>query len=375
MQVAESAQDVQMTVNGQPMHVVVYPRRALHSQDGASIWADEDGVWLFQDGLLLLDGDDTYVPPDDTAAWQTWYVLHWAPDMQAVMIDSPSGPLLPGLDFFQTADRLLLRQHPRQVCPSGKMVILTKTPSSASESYCLRSELPTDQMQASAATLRKNPTVARLQSWLDAETGVIRAPVSGSIDQVSSLEHGCRYVCAGADWFVPYDHKELQAGAVVTEGRAFGASMDLTEQGTNGPDWWRALDWSAGLSLDGLTPFQGLAVPPGMLLATAIDVAGVVRVRLTINGDPSVITRWQQWSLYAEQVRYSSSSPLATLLGFDTAGQTKMVDGLALLFNGLWGRKAVVLSVRGAYNSVLIQELRARMPMTSLLIVQRLPVN
>jgi hypothetical protein len=365
MQVAESAVDVQTVINGRSVHLVTYPRRVKHTQDSACVWADEDGVWLYQDGLLLLPDDESYVDPDDTGAWQTWYVLPWNQDLNALYIEIQGTILLPGVDFYQTGDRLFLRQHPGASGAASLIVVADQQPPNIA-AFSLRSELPS--AWTSSSLLRGNPTTARLQVWLDAELGTVRAPVSGTITQTSSLEHGTRYVCAGQDWWVPYDCTELDPGTYVQKGQPFGNAATLYTGTAAG--WWRGLDWSSGLSLDNVCPFSGLHIPPGVIPATSVTYNGVVRVQLTLQGDPVVLAAWQQWCLAAEQAAYPSTSPLAQLCGFTEAGQTKLIDGLQYFLDLWWNSSITVLVPQGHVPPALLQELRNRMPVTSVLIVQ-----
>jgi hypothetical protein len=49
------------------------------------------------------------------------------------------------------------------------------------------------------------------------------------------------------------------------------------------------------------------------------------------------------------------------------------VDGLALLFNQTWGRRAIIADIRASVPDRVLQALRQWCPTTAVLLIRRLP--
>jgi len=83
-------------------------------------------------------------------------------------------------------------------------------------------------------------------------------------------------------------------------------------------------------------------MPSGTVRVVSYNDSGTIRVRLFPEGDARNVDRFQFWCESAER-RLPVSRHLATALGINTAGVTKFVDGLDLLFNKLWGSDAIIV--------------------------------
>lgn len=371
MDVARSTVVTSTSDGVMPLRSTMHPRRARHTHDDQVAWFDTDGCAVTSFEQLLLLPDVPRFVAEDTAAWQTWWVCACPEDLgEVVAIRVPTGVLLAGLDFYRSLDRLLFRQHPAVLFADGIIRACVREVQQDNVGYSVRMERSMAAIQATAEIMRSGPTLKRLQHLADVMTGVVVLPESGTVQQRKSLPNGTRYVMDTFDVVVPYDHPEVAVGAWLPAGYKFGETIRLVEQGTQGPNWWRALNLSAGVSLDEVCPVKGVRIPAESIRAVSFLDGSVVRVRLDVLGEPEQVRRYQAFCLAVERRK---TSQLTTLLGVTTAGQTLYVDGLDLLFRHVLGRRVIMVLLRPGAPRRILQTLRNLAPLSTCLISHQIP--
>lgn len=354
-----------------PLRSSMQPRRARHTLDEYTVWIDTDGYSVTSFNQYLLLPDTPRFVAEDTAAWQTWWVCACPEDLgEVVAVYTKDSVLLAGLDFYRSLDRLLFRQHPAVLFEDGVLRVAARAPRMDNVAYTARVEGSMDVVQAAAVIMRQGPTVKRLQTLVDAMTGVIELREPGVVQQCIPLGAGARYVFEHQDLLVPFDHALLEPGTMLPAGYKFGEVIRLAEQGGQGPNWWRALNLSDGLLLDDVCPVKGITMPADPVRAVGYLDGDTVRVKLDVRGSPEQVERYQA---FCRDVERRKESQLADLLGITTAGQTKYVDGLDLLFRHVFGRRVILVLARTDAPAHVLKTLRDMTPLSTCLLVHRLP--
>ena len=107
--------------------------------------------------------------------------------------------------------------------------------------------------------------------------------------------------------------------------------------------WWAALDWSDGLSLDGLCAFPGLTAPNEPRRAYAVDEDDDVHVRIDLDGPTA-----QQDLFWASVKRNEllTGNYLNAVVGLSSISDVKFVNPLRLMFEYLLGACGIVITRR-----------------------------
>lgn len=346
------------------------PRRAVHTMDGHAVWLGEDGSRVLQNGESVLLPDAASLVGDDTSSWITWHALPWDPSLECLALHTPDGQLLlGGLDFMVSFDRILLPEHPAVLFPSGcvEVSVRSRKPWHPA-SFVLRQTTNPANATAAALLLRRAPTAGRLQRGLEALLNLTVMPTASTVEGYIPLAQGGRYLFTNQDLLVPYDHVPETFGNVLPDGYQLGQLVRVRERGDQGENWWQALDWSEGLSLDGLVPIPGLVIPPRPVRALAVEEDSRVAVRLHLEGEPANVTRYWKACRDAE-ASLPESRRMATLLDLEDT-EERGVDMLAILFNNLLGRRAIVLECHPSVREKAEKFVREHMPVTAVLVVK-----
>lgn len=359
------------------LRAVYYPRRTTHTHDGFAVWLDEAGL------MVQLNGWRPLLPEPEaqviTTAWYTWYAVPCLTPETIQAIETDAGEtLLLGLDFYRAEDRLIFREHPVGLCPGGRMTLVCRKQNASPLAFCLGLDGGYD-LQASAVQVSRHvPTVERLQRMLCDLVGAFVLPHEEIIQAYMQLDRGIRYTGVTQDFLVPYDHTPIPVGTTLPAGYVFGELIKLHTRGGAGEDWWRALDWSVGLPLDDVCPVPGITMPGHPIRAVGYDDNGTIRAKLYPLGSPENLARYQTWCRNQER-RLPADKCLAPLLDARDPGSMAQVndvlqvDGLALLFNQTWGRRAIIADIRASVPDRVLQALRQWCPTTAVLLIRRLP--
>jgi hypothetical protein len=371
---ASSASDA---VGTEHLRALYFPRRVVHTLDGTAVWMDEDGLLVMLNGNLPLLPDPNALVT--TTAWHTWYAIPCMASQEIITIELLSGEtLLVGVDFYQSADRLIFREHPLSYDATGSLTFVYRQYAPTPAAYSLRQDIAFMRQASVAQVSRRVPTVERLQQMLCDLAGLCCLEHADTIQSFTVLDTGVRYSGLSRDYLVPYDHTPVAVGTNLASGYVFGEGIKLHSRGTAGANWWQNLDWSVGLALDAVCPVPGLTMPGRPIRALGYDDNGTVRVHLFPEGTPANIARYQTWCRDQER-RLPASKHLAPLLdardpgSMDEAGDELQVDGLELLFNQVWGRRVIIADIRNSVPMRVVAALREWCPTTAVLLIRHLP--
>ena len=340
----------------------LYTLRPTHTMDGSTVWLDEAA------DAQVLDTSSSPLLPDpsivaDPVAAPAWWILDTGDEAEVVAIESGESLLLAGSTFVQRDTRLFFNRHPGDLLTSQVLKLVLEDRPDA-RAYTAMTAGP--EAEQALALKRNNPTTARLQALIETMSRTYTSTVAGVIQSSMPLAEGRRYILEDVECVVPVAHAALAVGTSIQVGQQFGSVVQLLEpSGTD--SWWMGLDWSNGLSLDGLTPITGLTVPAGTVKVTAADVGDDTFVTLALQGDRNLVTRFNYWLRYACSLQ-SDPSALADELGL-TNGQTAHVELIGLLFKLLWGRRALVLRTDLPDPSRVVRVLKENMSPHSVLVV------
>lgn len=257
-------------------------------------------------------------------------------------------------------------------------MLVYRQPAQTPAAFSLMQDAPFERQSSVAQVCRRSPTIERLQAMLCDLAGLYRLKHDDIIQGYVRLDRGVRYSGLDRDYLVPYDHTPVEVGTDLPAGYVFGEGIALYSRGDAGENWWQNLDWSVGLSLNDVCPVPGITMPGRPIRALGYDDGGTVRVKLFPDGAPANVTRYQTWCRDQER-RLPASKHLAPLLNardpgsMNGAGDELQVDGLELLFNQVWGRRAIVADIRRAIPARVIAALREWCPTTAVLLIRRLP--
>jgi len=373
MNLEKSVRILEASTGSEPIRTMYYPRRASHTQDGEAGWLDEDGLQLFLNGTAPFLPDPRASVSATAGIWQTWYAVPYRGNLDITAIETPEGDtLLGGVDFYRSEDRLIFREHPLAFTRISSLTLLGWAAAPALAAYSVHQDGDQQTQRVIMQLCRRTATPARLQAAACQLAGayVLREP--DTIRSSAELDRGVRYRGLNREWIVPYDHPRVPNGTKLDAGFVFGDLVRLSWRGEQGPDWWRNLDWSGGLALDGLCPVPGITMPSRPIRAVSYNDSGTIRVNLFPEATPANLAKYQTWSRDQER-RQPGQSRLLQHLGIEDPGIEVQIDGLALLFNALWGRRVIIADLRKSVPRRVETMLRQWCPTTAVLLIRRLP--
>jgi len=373
MDMEKSVRITEAAVESESIRTMYYPRRASHTQDGTAGWLDEDGLQVFLNGTApFLPAAEARVS-ETNGLWQTWYAVPYLGNLDINAIETPTGDtLLGGIDFYRSEDRLIFREHPLMFTRTSSLTLLGWAAAPALAAYSVQQDGDQATQQVITQLCRHAVTPERLQVAACQLAGAFVMQEPDTIQSSAELDRGVRYRGLHREWIVPYDHPRLAVGTEVGVGYVFGDLVRLSWRGTQGQDWWRNLDWSGGLPLAGLCPVPGITMPSRPIRAVSYDDSGTIRINLFPEAMPANLIKYQTWCRNQER-RQPGSQQLATYLGIEDPGVEVQVDGLALLFNALWGRRVIIADLRVSVPRRVEALLRQWCPTTAVLLIRRLP--
>ena len=364
----------QRTLRVAPKDVILFgvdlQRRALAKFDGGytlrPVAADarEDGMLLVGEDAVGTDGGIIIFPiPGTTTAnptqldqWQTRWLVALTEPIVPLVLRGLTGDLVVGVDFLCRDGVLHFFQNPCDLFELPAVVVVScEMPAESVMHYTLKCDQVFAGNEALVAYKRKAQTPDNFGRALAVVAGMAVLVKAGKLIEVLPLAFGYRYVFAEVVVEADYTHEPLTKGNTYPEGYIVGQQIKLTTGMQKG--WYRALDWSSGLSLDGLCPFSGLTAPDAQRRAYTTTALGDGRynVRIQLDGPEDVQERF--WTRVAQGERRSGKY-LFDLLGMTGAGSLS-VNPVDVFFDLLLERNALVIDLNGiAANENLSRVLR-----------------
>ena len=203
-------------------------------------------------------------------------------------IQSVGRKLLAGIDFFVLKDLFLVfRVDPRLIFQSNGYLIVTgrQTRRSLLE-YPLGIHVK-GQIKPVIDYCRNNQTPAALQAALVEIAGLACLPSDQTLVGINTYgASDTTYIFNQSVLRANYPHTLLTVGQAYPKGYVIGNAIQIFS-GNSADDWWRAVDWRGGISLDPLMATKGLHLVDDLVWAYAagVDSNGKVHVRFPLAAD------------------------------------------------------------------------------------------
>lgn len=300
-----------------------------------------------------------------TDALQPRYVLPLPEGLRPTVIRGIRD-LVVGLDFSLGANCVIFMESAEILFPDWRMLIrsgeyTTKTPFSFTWQL--------DGLRAPgkhvAHYLRESQSTGAFRKAALEVAGLQMIPADATLQDIKVSGDLTRYVFPDFVVDVDYPHTALSIGSFYERDAVVGDAVQV--YGPAAGSWWRAFDWTAGLSLDGLCPFSGLLVPDQL---TKFYYDGGARFDMV--GLKS--TQDLFWACI-RQNEADTGIALNAVIGLADPASTLFLNPLDVLFQYLLGTRAIVIRIK----TDLLGDLRVRnleafinreRPMGSLTIIQ-----
>lgn len=291
------------------------------------------------------------IPPDQIITLSPnplpGWIMTLPEGVEPIALLTKQGRLVTGADFSFFDRILTLRQDPSTLfsLPAIQVLCAKKCQQSAFL-YPLMLEVDTPFFQEVAQYFRNNQSASQFQRAVAVAAGYAVMPVDGTVLQVQPLTlGGARYVFADRVIVARYSHTFLTVGQFVPEGTVVGGLVNVWAPTNGAAQWYRAINWSAGLSLDHISAFKGITVPDSNVLATtttaSVAYPSKYHSQMSLLGDPTVLAKFWYHQAAAEDL---CGNFLAPSLGLASPGSTA-VNPLDIFFQVILGTRALVLQL------------------------------
>lgn len=274
------------------------------------------------------------------------YLVPIPDDLTIIQIKTHDKTLLCGIDFEQSQGVLILNQQPSSLFPNHKIFAVSAIKRITNIlNYSLAVEPVHGDLSRIAAYYRYT------QSAKTFELAVARAC------DFFVFEHDSLLLRASGNFYkriyefdtgtvaIDYPHDKLTVGATYKAGTVLGNIVEvITQNNLSETEWYTQVQWTQGLDMSFLGPYKNLVMPSGFI--SAHRPVGSPHVQLSVTGDSWEKTHyWEQCAL-GESVTGEYLKDLDELDNI-SEGETKQVNGIALLFKYVLKEKAWVLKTRG----------------------------
>jgi hypothetical protein len=305
----------------------------------------EDYIVQTLDGEYILyptpSADDSFVIPKD---WiQTLHITPVERGLSIRGIISKYGLMLHGIDFLQRGIFLLFKEDPFTIFPDGIVPVLsadkTKRPL---HSFYLSTDYGSSELIAKYKKRASTPENFKIAAASAAGLAIL--PESGTLLNITKTAQGYTYSFTFGDITVNYPHDKLTINEFYQKGHLIGAGFKI-KNGRKDPfnKWWRSFDWSSGLSLDGLCPFEGLTVNDSPQVFTAYAQTGnKLHVRFPTTTDSELDDKF--WA-HVKQCEIWSNKYLNDVIGLTYLNETALINPLDFLFEHLLEDRSIVVEL------------------------------
>lgn len=306
---------------------------------------------LGDNNYLTLNVNGAEVDPDiyEITAQDTFtnkYLVPIPEDLTIMQIKTQDRVLLCGIDFEQGQGVLILNEQPSSLFPNHKIFVtsaITKITNVLNYSVAVEpvhgdlSQIA-EYYRYAQSTNTFELAIARACDLFVFEKDSILLRASGNFfKRIYEFDTGTVTI--------DYPHDKLIVGTLYNAGTVLGNVIKvITQPDLSEPSWYEKLQWAGGLDLSGLGPYRGVTMPSGFITATR--PVNSPHVQLGVTGDTWAKEHyWQQCALgEATTGVYLKDLPELDSIA---AGETKLVNGIALLFKYVLQEKAWILQTKG----------------------------
>lgn len=325
-----------------------------------STGSDMPGAAEWGDYLLFPRNETSPTLARHFALQEVRYIVQVPQNLHIDALQDEAGNVLyAGVDFWRVGDtQLLMQDSPHALFPNGALLIVSgwEDPTSAFSQALGIDTLPGKFVWRWIRGVTGSPEAFR-RAVAEA-AGLLVFQQDATIHAViSELDGSTTYVTSTEVLRARYPHTPLVDGQTVLEGEIVGGEGLTVTSGNSSSRWYRALDWSAGLSLDGLCPVAGITVADAEVLAEVVATAGgKLLVEFPVGGAPEDVTAF--WG-HVRRSETRSGKYLSDALPVAVLGDTCPVNPLDFFLQNQLGEHLMIVDLALSDMSPLLQE-RAR---------------
>jgi hypothetical protein len=285
---------------------------------------------------------EAYLRPVPAPTYDTW-TFRIAENIVPLAFDTKTGKKVIGNDYTFLDGLVTFRESPFALFDLPRVHIFSYQETLFNtNNYALWLEAPVKGLQEVALYCRDRQTSAQFERAIAVAAGYTVLPFDGVLRAMI----GPTYVFDAGVVVAPGHPNALTVGTWYPKGTVIGGSVKASAaSGANNANWYRELDWSAGLSLDSLIPFTGLSVPDEQrVIYTTTEStahAGKYHVIAQLDGDTATQTKFWAHQAAAED-RCNKFISTALGLGY---GQSASVNLLDFFFQYLLSSRALIVDL------------------------------
>lgn len=279
---------------------------------------------------------------------RTKYVIPIPYDVTPQVILTPKGYWVQGIDFITTLGALITPHDPNLAFPNGKITCqMLQRRSSSWFDYIWQVDNVTSSGIFIANYYRNTQNPGAFASAIAEACGLQVLPWDATLLEVDTF---CRFRYYRFDQgllITDYPHDPMEAGLFYRKGTVIGDAVKVYSRPQGATwTWFRQLDWSAGLSLDGITPFSGLVAPdrPCRTYANG-QTGGNIHAAITLDGDEQVQTKF--WN-HVGNAEIISGNYLNTVIGLSGPNDVKYVNPVDIYWQYLLSDRALIIELKTA---------------------------
>ena len=282
------------------------------------------------------------------------------------VISAAGRDLVVGLDFTLGEDCMVFLEPPEKLFPDNSFLLRSaETSTTAPLSFTLQADGLRSGGRHVARYLRESQSLNAFRLAALEAGGVALTPEAGILQAVKSTGPTARYIFEDFVVSVSYTHTPLVIGNYYEQFHPIGEALQVF--GPTGGNWWRALDWSQGLSLDGLCPFSGLTVSDQITKFYSVDG----HYRFALQGPAE--TQAKFWE-HVRQSEVLAGRALGAIVPV-----SPYLNPIDVIFQYLLGSRAVIVkmdtdALGGARTKQVLDFIRREHPVGSVIITTSQPL-
>jgi hypothetical protein len=206
--------------------------------------------------------------------------------------------------------------------------------------YTLRVDAVTQPVTAVARFYREDQSPKALEAAVAVAAGLSLFPVDSFITRFTGDADGGIYLLESGEVVrAEYRHTPHAQGEAVTADQVVGGGVKVYYN--NGDtQWYRKLDWSAGLDLGLFAPVPGIVLPDAMCQASVFDTdAAGIHARIDLGLGAVQLPFWQ----HIHTAETASGFLLNSVLHLGYPSDITFVNPIDLWFQYLLGDQAVIV--------------------------------
>lgn len=275
------------------------------------------------------------------------YLVPIPDDLTVIQIRTHERVLLCGIDFEQGQGVLIFNEQPSSLFPNHKIFVtsaIKKIDNLLNYSVAVEpvhgdiSHIAAYYRYAQAAKTFEL-AVARACDFFVFEENSLLLRASGNFyKRIYEFDTGTVAV--------EYPHDKLIVGTTYKAGTVLGNAIRVFSQlDLSAVNWYRQFSWSGGLDMSALGPYEGVTMPSGFV--SAYRPVGSPHVQLNVTG--TTFAKQNYWNQCASGEIASGQylKDIIPELAGIAEGETRQIDGIALLFEYVLKEKAWIMQTKG----------------------------